>query len=194
MKQANCTTHDPNIPESFDNKQKPIQLKRLRGTTDEQTKAWAEHAWSLSSEGKSGQKATFTVEKKAYILGFVKAAEAAGLSTGQATDLLCKTAGWFEPYKPGAADIAASFVTLPPINGLAGLIGGAGVGGVAGYLGGRNKRNPEQDHSIRDSVLGSIAGAGLGGIGGVIGTEAYLANKHPEIFNRLMVGAAGSKK
>jgi len=132
MKQASCTTHDPNIPESFENKQEPIQLKRLRGatdeqtkawaehtwalsregrsgqkanftvgkkqrpvhimrlrgTTDEQTKAWADHAWALSREGKSGQKPTFTVEKKAYVMGFVKAAQAAGLSVGQAVDLL----------------------------------------------------------------------------------------------------------
>lgn len=187
MKEANCTQHDPNTPQSFDKPQPPIELKRLRGLTDAQTKAWAEHAWSLSTEGQSGRKANFVMrQKKAQLVGFVKAAEAAGLSAGQALDLLEKAGGSLQDLLRPNQDIANSFVSLPMANGLAGILGGAGIGGTIGYLGGKNKQHPEKDHSIRDGLLGLIGGAGLGGLAGSTGTVAYLANKHPSVFNQLL--------
>lgn len=197
IKFSNCTTHDQNTPESFDTQQKPIQVRRLRGTTSSQTKAWHEDAWAKSTEGKSGKKQTFEVieDKKAFFNGFAKAAAAQGFTPGQTLEFIQKlaTPSWMEPYLPGAADTAASFASLPPINALAGAGIGAGLGGVGGYLAGRDTEHPEHDHRIRDAVLGTLGGGVAGGVGGGLGTVAVLANKHPEIFHRLLAGMAAQQ-
>lgn len=157
---SNCTSHDPNIPESFDGRQKPIEVKKLKG-------------------------------KKAFFAGFAKAASEAGFTPGQTLDLLQKKAmpSWLEPYSPAANDIGASFLTMPAMNGVLGALAGAGIGGVGGYISGQNKENPEQDHSIRNALLGGVGGAAAGGVAGSAGTLGVLANKHPEIFNRILAQA-----
>lgn len=164
-KSSNCTSHDPNIPESFDGRQKPIEVKKLKG-------------------------------KKAFFAGFAKAAAEAGFTPGQTLDLLQKKAmpSWMEPYSPAASDITASFLTMPAMNGALGTLAGAGIGGVGGYLSGRNKENPEQDHSIRNALLGGVGGAAAGGVAGSAGTLGVLANKHPEIFNRILAGAISNPR
>lgn len=153
QKLSNCTTHDPNIPESFDARQKPIEVK-------------------------------------ARMKGYALAAKKAGLTPGQAFELLCKKAmpSWMEPYSPQAGDISASFLSLPAVNSLVGAGLGAGAGGLGGYLAGRNTAQPEHDHRYRDALLGGLGGAAAGGAAGGLGTLGVLANKHPEIFHRVLSG------
>lgn len=158
-KQATCTQHDPNTPTSFDAPQPPIVVKRLRGTK-------------------------FTnKEKTAFVLGFVKAAEAQGFSTGQAIDLLTKDArNWWELQAEMSADAMRPLIGT---NTLTGSAIGAGLGGLTGYFGGKNKQRPENDHSVRDAILGALGGGVVGGATGATGTMAYLANKHPQSFLQL---------
>lgn len=161
-KSSNCTSHDPNIPESFDGRQKPIEIKK---------------------------------SKKAFFAGFAKAAAEAGFTPGQTLEFLQKkaTPSWMEPYLPGAADTAGSFVSLPAVNSLVGASVGAGLGGVGGYLAGRNTQQPEHDHRYRGAILGTLGGGVAGGAAGGLGTLGVLANKHPEIFHRLLARMAAQQ-
>lgn len=96
------------------------------------------------------------LKKQAFERGFIKAAQAAGLSASDTVTLL-KRAN--DPLK-------ASMLEGATAKGLLGAGLGAGVGGVGGYFLGRDKENPEKDHGTTGAILGGIAGAGLGGVGG----------------------------
>lgn len=153
-KTANCAEHDKNIPASFDARQKPFTGK---------------------PKGKTPN------EKKAFTLGFIKAARAVGLSDGMAVDLLGKTA------KIDGDQLGQMFAQPLVHAGIGGGIG-AGIGGVSGYLAGQNKEHPEADHSIRDALLGILAGgAGGAAIGGGAELSSQLA-KNPELTNAIISG------
>ena len=166
MKKATCTEQDPNTPESFDKGQPPIDVKKIKGNK----------------------------LKKAFDAGFMKAACDAGLSEGQAIDLLKEaTIGqWLEQFSPAAPDIQRSMLNNTLLSAGATGAAGAGLGGLTGYLAGKNKQNPQEDHSIRDSILGALAGGGLGALGGGASTMAREANDHPQLFNNAIKALTGT--
>jgi hypothetical protein len=114
------------------------------------------------------------IKKQAFERGFIKAATDLGVNPLLAVNLLKKAwnlpeaasdiTGIADPAKLQALEIGAAGQAVGGA-GLGGLAG-AGLGGLAGYFGGRNKEHPEQDHSMRDMLLGGLGGAGLGAAGG----------------------------
>lgn len=137
------------------------------------------------------------LKKQAFERGFIKAATDAGVTPLLAVQLLKKAwslpeaasnmTGIADPAKLDALEMGA--VTQGLSGAGLGGVAGAGLGGLAGYMGGRNKEHPEQDHSIRDSVLGGLLGGGLGAAGGGLygGMQGYkplqeYINSHPRIM------------
>ena len=101
-----------------------------------------------------------TIEhSEAFLSGFTKAA--------YETERLEKEADW--------QDVMNHFLSVPGI-------GGAAVGGGLGYLSGRDEKNPENDHSGRNALIGALGG-GAAGTGINYGANAFLEKlmrDHPE--------------
>ena len=136
QKNANCTSHDPGIPESFDNRQKPLVVKKR-------------------------------------MKGLALAAEKAGLTPGQALDLLHKSAAIDDQINSTLGDlppqlgqlngnVGAAVEQLKKLLGLSqktlATAGGALAGGGLGYLSGGD----DEETSKRRAILGGLAGGASG--------------------------------
>jgi hypothetical protein len=124
------------------------------------------------------------MKKEAFEKGFVKAAIEYGLTEKEAKDLykeanvgqsLRENLQGLQGVGPGQDSILAQILG----NAGAGGAIGAGLGGATGYMAGRDNKNPQNDHRIRDAILGMLAGGGLGATAGGAGTASYMANKYP---------------
>ena len=115
--------------------------------------------------------------KEAFERGFVKAAISSGVNPIKAI-VLIKTSNILDsipmpkiPMTKTTYDAQhGALITQALIDSLTkgtlGGIGGAAIGGTAGYMSGRDRRNPEQDHSIRNMLAMGLLGGGMGAAGG----------------------------
>ncbi len=145
MKQADCALHDPNVPESFDGRQRPIEIKKKK----EQ-------------------------QKKAFVRGFMKAALSSDLAPEVWLEKLSNDVpspaspdivkALTELGNQSAISSASQNFLLG--TGIGGA-GGAGIGAGLGYL---TSKDPEIQK--RRAVLGALLGTGLGGFAGASASQS----------------------
>ncbi|RTL07843.1 DUF3008 family protein [Candidatus Dependentiae bacterium] len=134
-KKSNCTSHDPNIPESFDNRQKPVVVKgRLKGFA------------------MAAKKAGFT---PGQALELLHKAAAIGDNLQGPLQALSPQLAQLNSNTDGIAKQLAQLSSLGQATGS--TLGGAGLGAGIGYLATSDKKKAGSN-----TVLGALLGGGAG--------------------------------
>lgn len=180
MKTSSCTEQDPNIPESFDNRQKPIEVKKMKekkAFINGFVKAACQAGLTQGEAVDVFKLAASQIELNQFAPMFRRQLEPGELDeVAQAKQKIMPKI--FTSYAdPIHADMSSPGVSaIPP-----GLLG-AGAGGLAGgILGG-------EDNKGITALLGALLGGGAGGLYGYKTREAK--NKTlEEAMRKLPVGA-----